>query len=149
MDEMIRFLELSGPNATLNLPNGYILFKKYDVFGLKQDVEEISYEYVLHSLQSFETPWFQLCLKGKDKDGVFISPLDFPITIRTLKPGDRILTSYGVKKINRLFIDKKIPKEERMTWPLIVNREGRIVFVPGLAKDPDYFTNNPTIFVVK
>lgn len=63
-----------------------------------------------------------------------MSKEDFPITIRSARPGDVIVTAGGTKKVSRLFIDNKIPKSKRDTWPIVENSQGMIILVPHLAK---------------
>ena len=46
---------------------------------------------------------------------------------------DEILMPYGHKKINRLFIDNKIPKEERLDIP-VIEMSKEIIWVYNLAK---------------
>lgn len=50
---------------------------------------------------------------------------------RTRKAGDVIPLENGRKKIKELFIDKKIPRAERMIYPLITMGE-EVLWVPGL-----------------
>ena len=38
------------------------------------------------------------------------------------------------KKINRLFIDKKIPVRKRKSWPVIVDKFGCLLLVIGIKK---------------
>ena len=45
------------------------------------------------------------------------------IVVRSRKSGDKIKLSGGSKKIKDLFIDLKIPREERCTIPLIADDE--------------------------
>ena len=47
---------------------------------------------------------------------------------------DKIKLKNGHKKINRFFIDKKIPKEKRERWPIVVNKENKIIYVPKEIK---------------
>lgn len=56
---------------------------------------------------------------------------DFPVIIRTRKPGDKISLRTGTKKIKDLFIDLKIPKDERDNY-LLVEHKGNIVWIPEL-----------------
>ena len=82
-------------------------------------------------------------------EGVYLSKEDFPIVIRTMVDGDRMITSGGTKKLSRLFINAKIPALDRKSWPIVVNREGNIILVPHIAKNIDYLTTNPNFFVLK
>ena len=40
----------------------------------------------------------------------------------------------GSKKINDIFIDSKIPMQEREIWPVVVDSNENIVWLPGLKK---------------
>src|SRR4051794_38901119 len=55
-----------------------------------------------------------------------------PAVIRSWQPGDRIRTPGGTKKLQDLFTDKKIPREERPRVP-VVEADGRVVCVGDLV----------------
>ena len=74
---------------------------------------------------------------------------DYPITIRTMQDGDSIMTSSGPKKLSRLFINAKIPALKRKTWPVVLNKDKTIILVPHIAKNIDYLTTKPNVFVIK
>lgn len=40
----------------------------------------------------------------------------------------------GRKKINDIFTDLKIPLEERDKWPILVDKNDEILWLPGLKK---------------
>ena len=64
-------------------------------------------------------------------------PTDWlPLTIRSFEEGDRFaLDSAGhTKKVARYFIDKKIPKEIRSQVPIVLNKQGEIVWIVGFRK---------------
>jgi tRNA(Ile)-lysidine synthase len=55
-----------------------------------------------------------------------------PAVVRSWQPGDRIRTPGGTKKLQDLFTDKKIPREERHRIP-VVEADGEVVCVGDLA----------------
>ncbi|WP_240377872.1 tRNA lysidine(34) synthetase TilS [Bacillus piscicola] len=59
-----------------------------------------------------------------------------PFTIRFSEQGDRmtILGMTGRKKVNRIFIDEKVPRHHRERWPVITDAEGTILWLPRLKK---------------
>jgi len=59
-----------------------------------------------------------------------------PIYIRTRKDGDKIEVKNlgGTKKINDIFIDMKIPLRQRDSWPIVVDSNDKIIWLPGLKK---------------
>ncbi|MGM0904585.1 MAG: tRNA lysidine(34) synthetase TilS [Bacillota bacterium] len=59
-----------------------------------------------------------------------------PLIIRSRQAGDRMTVKgmAGTKKIKDIFIDEKIPKFMRDMWPVVTDREGTILWLPGLKK---------------
>jgi tRNA(Ile)-lysidine synthase len=57
---------------------------------------------------------------------------DALIEVRAWQPGDRIqpLGSEGSRKLQDIFTDRKIPREQRKTMPVVVCR-GEIIWLPG------------------
>ena len=58
-----------------------------------------------------------------------------PLTVRSRRPGDRLrpLGSPGSRKLQDLFVDRKVPGIARDRVPLVVDHSGRIVWVVGHA----------------
>ena len=51
------------------------------------------------------------------------------------KNGDKISLKNYTKKISDLFIDNKIPNYDKLYYPIIRNRKGRVICVPDLATE--------------
>lgn len=72
--------------------------------------------------------------------------LALPLTVRTRRPGDRLRPS-GLggrrKKLQDLLVDRKVPREQRDSVPLVVDGDGRIVWVVGLAVAEDFRVTEP------
>lgn len=56
----------------------------------------------------------------------------WPLTVRTRRPGDRVTTPAGQRKLQDLLVDLRVPAEGRAAWPLVADAGGRVVWVPGL-----------------
>ena len=58
-----------------------------------------------------------------------------PLTVRNRRPGDRMrpLGAPGHRKLQDLFVDRKVPRAERDRVPVIVDTQDRIVWVVGVA----------------
>ena len=58
--------------------------------------------------------------------------------LRLVNPGEgqriRPLGGPGGRKLSDLFIDRKIPRPFRERYPLLIDGEGRVLWVPGLAR---------------
>jgi tRNA(Ile)-lysidine synthetase-like protein len=59
-----------------------------------------------------------------------IKQSSYPLTIRTAQSGDMYQVGAYAKKVSRLFIDMKMPKHVRLIWPLIVDVDGTIIYIP-------------------
>ncbi len=135
-------------NGSWSIKDHDMVRKEYGKLSLiKRDGE--SYSYSLSHLKYIETPYFRLRDHGEVIEGVTLSKSDFPLVIRNAQAGDAITLRFGTKKISRWFIDRKIPLEQRRTWPVMVNAAGKIIFVSKIGCDIAHFSNNPNVFVLK
>lgn len=107
----------------------------------------VEYEYHFDKIESFQCDYFKF--GPSEKNGFYLSKDDFPIIIRNWKQGDKIKKHYGTKKISRFFKDNKIDLYSRISWPIVLNRYGEIIFVVGLGASSDYISDKVNSFVVK
>ena len=72
------------------------------------------------------------------------------LVVRSWNRGDAVrpLGLGGRKKLQDLFVDRKVPRAARRRLPLVVDRADRIVWVPGLAIDEAYRVTRDTRAVV-
>ena len=72
------------------------------------------------------------------------------LTVRSRQPGDtfRPLGLRGSKKLQDLFVDRKIPRRERDRIPLVVDPTGRIVWIVGQAVSEDFRVTEGTRSVI-
>ena len=60
------------------------------------------------------------------------------LVVRPGRPGDRLRPSTsGHKKVSDLMIDSRVPYDQRASWP-VVEANGHVVWVPGLAQSEDF-----------
>lgn len=57
------------------------------------------------------------------------------LVVRTRRPGDRL--AGRSKKVQDLFVDAKVPREARDSWPVVVSGDD-VVIVPGVAAAPGW-----------
>ena len=75
-------------------------------------------------------------LEGRVDFGPWHLESDRPgLAVRTRRPGDRLAGRR--KKVQDLFVDAKVPRGERDTWPLVVS-DDEVVAVPGVAEAPGW-----------
>lgn len=126
----------------------YMLVKEYDTVSVFCKPKE--YKCSLNEIHRFKTDYFVVSKKGSDNMScAYVKSEDFPLTIRCFVDGDSIKMRYGTKKINRFFIDNKISYKERLTWPILVNKNNEIILVPGIGCDKGHYAEKPNIYVIK
>lgn len=76
--------------------------------------------------------------------------LVFPLILRNPNPGDRFrpLGMSGTQKVNRFFINQKIPRKDRAGWPVMIS-QGRIVWIVGHRIDESVKIDSKTRMVFK
>ena len=132
---------LKNTNTIFDLPynkKGIIEYNKFKVTNKKESVE---YEYTF-------TDYIELP-NGKnikvDNNATLTSnyvihlnskEIKLPLHVRTYKQGDRmnVKNMLGSKKISDIFIDTKLSKELRGTYPIVTDDNGEIIWIPGIKK---------------
>lgn len=139
------------PNITFNLGKNIYCVKEYDRISFQMGLDDVNeYEILIDSFKDYILPnGMKIGVKKVEEKAKINNKTLFlcynstvwPLLIRTKKTGDFINTKIGKKKINRVFIDAKIPSNLRKNWPLLVDNKGNVIWVIGIQK-PD-FTNYP------
>jgi tRNA(Ile)-lysidine synthase len=85
------------------------------------------------------------CANFFDKDA-----LNLPMVLRNFRPGDafRPLGVKGTQKLKKFFIDKKVPRKERLKCPILLSR-GKIIWVVGHRIDESVKVTPATKNVLK
>ena len=93
--------------------------------------------FIIKKIVSCETNGNDVCrLNSKD--------IKLPLYLRNKKDGDYIemFGMNGKKKIKDIFIEKKIPLEERKYYPILVDSNDNILWIPNLKKSKYNVKNN-------
>lgn len=146
--ELIKALKQKNGNFDVSFSKDRRFQSAYGFFSL-DFTDEVSYCYVLDKIELFATPYFRIAENGESTEAVTLYQEDFPITIRNPHPQDAIQLRFGTKRLNRWFIDRKIPPDQRRRWPVVVNCRGEIILVPKIGCNVAHYSNNPTCFVIK
>ena len=132
-DELRKILLSNKPNIALNV-DGLCFYKEYDVLGFRAFDEALDYFYDLTEPGILDTPYFYLDFTV-DSSNRNVKEDDYPLVIRNAQKEDEYEISGYKKELRRLFIDWKMPESIRNRWPIIVNKDGIIVYVPRYQKD--------------
>lgn len=129
-------------NTYIYLPNNLKAIKSYNMvtFAFEQGKKD-SYEIEIIKYLNLPNGKNIEVIEESNKDNNNICRLSsdsvkFPLRVRTRKDGDKMYVKgmLGRKKINDIFIDAKIPTHERDIWPVVVDSNDMVVWLPGLKK---------------
>jgi tRNA(Ile)-lysidine synthase len=78
--------------------------------------------------------------------GVAVAALALPLAVRSRRPGDRFrpLGAPGGRKLQDFLVDRKVPRDDRDSLPLVVDRRDRIVWVVGQSVAEDFRVTDPS-----
>ena len=133
--QIVKILKSTKPNGQFMIFKGLYLFKEYDFFefGVNK-AEPREYSYALLCPGVLDTPFFYLNFKTDTSDRN-VDFEDYPLTIRNVRKSDTIIINGYKAKAQRLLIDWKVPFRKRLTWPVILNKNSKVIYIPRYRKD--------------
>lgn len=155
--ELIYNLILSKKaNTFIYLPNNLKAIKTYNqlVFVEEQMTDK---EYEIEIINYINLPNgknIQVVRNSEQTDNNICrlsrKDVKFPLRVRTRMNGDKmhIKGMIGSKKINDIFIDEKITVNERNLWPIVVDSNNTVVWLPGLKKSKFDKTNEENYDII-
>ena len=140
--DIIKMSTSKRPNYTINLPKEYIAKKEYNYIyiGKKKEINNISYNKKLQNINKIDDIIIKLedniDTDGNDVCRLNSKDIELPLYLRNKKNGDYIEVKglNGKKKIKDIFIDSKLPKDKRDNYPLLVDSNDNILWIPFIKK---------------
>lgn len=127
-------------NKTIDLNNNYMGVNSYGKIYIKKKENKVLNEIVLDKDIKLEDYIFYYNSQDGDNSNSCIylntSEITLPLKIRGVLPGDKmkIKNLNGSKKISDIFIDSKVPKDKRSAYPILVDSQNIVLWVPNLKK---------------
>ena len=142
VDILLDVIKSKRSNVKVHLPNGVQAIKSYDTLVLSTINREVnSYDIELNKFVNLPNGKNIEVVKDTKLTNNFVCRLNskeisLPLHVRSRQNGDKILIKgmIGKKKINDVFIDCKIPMDERDKWPIVVDNDGLVVWLTGQKK---------------
>ena len=142
VDLIFSIINSNKSSSTVHLPNNIIVIKSYNELIFKYDeVTYYEYDYEINDIVNLPNGKIIERIDDINDNSNNIIRLNskdvkLPLHVRNRKDGDRIEVKglNGSKKINDIFIDQKISLEERELWPVVLDSNNNIVWLPGLKK---------------
>ena len=141
IDSIINLINTNKPNIYINLPKNYIVKKSYQKITIEKKeckIENYKIEFknkikinniIIEKRDNIETDGNDVCrLNSKD--------IKLPLYLRNKLDGDYIyvLGLNGKKKIKDIFIEEKIDLKERNSYPILVDSNDTVLWIPNIKK---------------
>ena len=150
---IIEDLKSKNNNKSYDLKNNLKIISEYNSIYIHKiekkcyndKIELIIDEVDINKVYTFHQSNFLITTTNNSSE-VGFNKGDLPLIVTTKRDGDRIQRGKVSKKLSRLFIDEKIPKELRDKLPVIRNKDG-VLGVLGINtkvnknKKYDYYIN--------
>jgi tRNA(Ile)-lysidine synthase len=138
-----KFLLTAKSGSTQHLKSGLHLAVDYDTLKItcQSDSPPTQVDLMTHVLtvrKPFENDNFLVkIIAANKKADNSVELLDQKLYVRYRQPGDKLYPAgmKGSKKLQDVFVDKKIPRNKRATWPVVVNGKNEVVWLAGVAVD--------------
>ena len=143
--EVVKLLKSNKANISLNVArNQAVIYKTYDSLIIEKNDDQFETIFVKEPCVIDNRFLFaDLVKEGPERK---IKNDDYPLTIRTYQKADRVRISDYEVLVRRLFIDWKMPLHLRKRWPLFVNKDNKIVYIPRYRADFK-IENSPNFYV--
>lgn len=138
---LFNMVKSNKSSMMLSLPNKKTFIKSYNKIYLDKDVSYNSYCYNLNDEVILPNN-YKIIKKDKLDDttnfhAAFLKDeISFPLSVRNVKENDyiEVLNLNGKKKIKDIFVNEKIDKDKRINYPVLVDNDDNILWLPGIKK---------------
>lgn len=141
IQNIISLLNNTKPNIKIDLPNNKEIVKEYNKLIIKDKTSDIkNYKIEFNDKIEIESLIIEK-IESEDDDSnsvcrLNIKDITLPLYIRNREDGDYIILkgSNNRKKIKEIFIEKKLPLKKRNNYPLLVDSNNNIIWIPNIKK---------------
>ena len=151
IDDIINLTKNKNPNLIIDLPKDYIAKKEYKYIYIgKENKQKNKEKYKIEFHDKIEINDLIIeKIKSTNSNGNNVCKLNsknikLPLFFRNKENGDyiEVLGLNGKKKISEIFIENKIPKDERNNYPILIDADGKILWIPNIKKSKYNVKNN-------
>ncbi len=142
VDLIFDLIKSNKSNSIIHLPNSVVVIKSYNEISFDYD-EDVEDEYEIEINDKVNLPngkIIEVVTTNYDNSNYTLKlnseEIKLPLYVRNRRDGDRIHIKgmNGRKKVSDIFINEKIKVSERDIWPVVLDAEDNIVWIPGLKK---------------
>lgn len=138
--DVVSSLKKNSGNKSYDLKNNLKIISQYETLYIHKiekkcyndKIEIIIDKICENSVYEFYQNKFIISTDAKDSE-IGFNKSELPLLVTIKKEGDRVRRGEINKKLSRIFIDEKVPKELRDTLPVIRNNKGEVLGVLGIG----------------
>ena len=138
--DVVSSLKKNSGNKSYDLKNNLKIISQYETLYIHKiekkcyndKIEIIIDKICENSVYEFYQNKFIISTDAKDSE-IGFNKSELPLFVTIKKEGDRVRRGEINKKLSRIFIDEKVPKELRDTLPVIRNNKGEVLGVLGIG----------------
>ena len=141
LEDIINIIKSNKANSRLDLPLGKVVIKSYNKLSITKSKQQESFLMELKDGLLLPNNYLIRIADELDDTSNYVTALNthelkLPLFFRNRKNGDviEVLGMSGKKKIKDIFIDEKIGLCFRDNYPILVDSNDTIIWLPGLKK---------------
>ncbi len=123
--DILKKIKSNKPNIILAEYENIALYKEYELLVIDKNNKEYCYKIDDNENKKI-TDEFYIASSGRKLEKVVVRQNDFPLYLKNYDGNN--------SKVNRIFINKKIPLRLRKKWPIIVDKFGALLLVIDIKK---------------
>lgn len=138
---ILSLINTNKSSGVVCLPNKKKLIKSYNKLYFDNDLKYNNYCLTFNGYAALPNGFVIRRINELENKSNYITAFSYndvhlPLFIRNVTKGDRIdiLGLNGSKKVQDVFVNEKVPKDIRGSYPVVVDSEDKIIWIPGLKK---------------
>jgi len=157
----VDFASLGASGAGVDLGQGLRLVREYDRIRIERHRDRtpdrdllipeagVGVEALELDGQTFSVRWGRVAVNDPWTATFSLHRLQFPLLVRAPRPGDRIQTRAGSRKLKKLLNERRVPRSARGQVPVLVGADRRVLWVVGHSiESSDPSTRNEEMFTI-
>ena len=139
---IFNLIKSNKSNSIVHLPNNVIIIKAYNELSFSYDEEQYDeYEMEIDKVVNLPNGKIIESVNYSNDTSNFTTRINskevkLPLYVRNRRDGDKMEVKglNGSKKLSEIFINEKIKSVDRDSWPVVLDSENTIIWIPGLKK---------------
>lgn len=139
---IMKLIKSKKANGRIDLPSGFKAVKTYNKLKIVKGTDSI-FNYEIEIIEKVDLPLghsITIVVEEESNNNnvcrLLSSEVNLPLYVRTRHLGDKMLLKKinGTKKVKDIFIDSKVPVSLRDSWPIVIDSQNNILWIPGIKK---------------